>query len=65
VIGSVPVHVPGCAVSVWPSWAVPLIVGFAVFCGAACARAPAPETTPKIAVAIAVASAVTSTRRLS
>ena len=33
-MGAVPVHVPGAAVSVWPSWAVPEMVGRDVFTGA-------------------------------
>ena len=32
-IGCVPVQVPGLAVRIWPSCAVPLIVGGAVFAG--------------------------------
>src|SRR5438105_14396591 len=40
-IGVEPVHVPGSAFSVWPSWAVPEIVGGDVLFGAAAAAAPA------------------------
>ena len=32
-IGCVPLHVPGLAVSVWPCWAVPAIVGGEVVAG--------------------------------
>jgi hypothetical protein len=49
VIGSAPVHVPLLAVSVWPTCAVPLMVGFAVFCGPAVA-----ETTTAVASEVAV-----------
>jgi hypothetical protein len=34
VIGVEPLHVPLSAVKVWPSWAVPEIVGAPVFAGA-------------------------------
>ena len=38
-IGVLPVHVPSPAVSVCPSWAVPLIVGATVFAGGTAATA--------------------------
>jgi hypothetical protein len=40
VIGPVPVHAPGSAVRVWPSWAVPEIVGGLAFCGRTDAKTP-------------------------
>src|SRR5579859_8032396 len=45
-IGVEPVHVPGSAFSVWPSWAVPEIVGGEVLLGAAADAAPACMVRP-------------------
>ena len=49
VIGSVPVQVPVVPVSAWPCWAVPEIVGGAVFLGGAGAAASLTSARPAIA----------------
>ncbi len=58
-IGSVPVHVPLEAVSVWPSLVVPEIVGGAVLFGTAADAAwPGPVTSPAATTAITEATAI-------
>src|SRR5690349_19643256 len=52
-IGVEPVHVPGSAFRVWPSCAVPEIVGGEVLFGAAAAAAPAERVRPTTAAVAA------------
>jgi len=63
-MGAVPVHVPGAAVSVWPSWTVPEMVGADVFTGAVpdVPDTAAVRSEPRV-VDPTVLLAVTNTRR--
>ena len=64
-MGAVPLQVPGLAVRVWPTWAVPEMVGGEVFAGAADA-----DCTTALGAEVAAPSgatplvAVTTTRRV-
>jgi hypothetical protein len=71
VIGCVPLQLPFAAVSVWPSWAVPLIVGGDVFAGgtggadfttAVCAEVAV--TVPLLFVALTATRSVEPTSEL-